>query len=503
MDTNNSSVSWIDRRPVPGALATSPPLWRAGAPQGCGVGPAPGTATERRSREHRGGSTDHGFRSGYARSRISCRGNRFRGKSCGEIGTTIGGRWAMYMTTGEVIRRIRKSVGMTQTELGALINFSQPAVSGLERGGPASHDVRVLRLVARALGVPLAILVVESDREADVDRRNFFRAGASVSAGAAMMSISAPANAASASASAGKVGASDVEAIIDSVNQIHELDLVVGGDRLCRVAANQVRYVEQLLDHGSYTEEVGRALTSAAAEMMTAAGWVHYDAGRPDDARRYYADAANAANAAGDGIAAAHALGNASCLMASRPGDDARGNPLAVQYAQAGARASLRDGGPRLRALLAIREAEAHGVRGDKSAMTAAISRAHRAYESTRGHDPDWVYLPEAEFVGGIGWAQMRLGEHSQATSNLQAAIESSAAWPRERAAWQVHLAENFATSGDAARSCALLADNYETIAGLASTRLHQRIDAIANTVRSHARVPEVREFLARRAAQV
>ncbi|WP_083880481.1 helix-turn-helix domain-containing protein [Nocardia araoensis] len=214
------------------------------------------------------------------------------------------------MTTGEVIRRIRKSVGMTQTELGALINFSQPAVSGLERGGPASHDVRVLRLVARALGVPLAILVVESDREADVDRRNFFKAGASVSAGSAMMSVSAPANAVS--ASAGKVGASDVEAIIESVNQIHELDLVVGGDRLCRVAANQVRYVEQLLDQGSYTEAVGRSLTSAAAEMMTAAGWVHYDAGRLDDARRYYADAANAANAAGDGIAAAHALANAS-----------------------------------------------------------------------------------------------------------------------------------------------------------------------------------------------
>ncbi len=407
----------------------------------------------------------------------------------------------MHMTTGEVIRRIRKSLGMTQAELGALINFSQPAVSGLERGGPASHDVRVLRLVARALGVPLAILVVESDQEADVDRRNFFRAGVLGSAGAAMMSATAPAKVASASSV--KVGASDVEAITESVNQIHELDLVVGGDRLCRVAANQVRYVEQLLDHGSYTDAVGRALTSAAAEMMTAAGWVHYDAGRLDDARRYYADAANAANAAGDGIAAAHAFGNASCLMASRPGGDSAGNPLAVQYAQAAARASLRDGGPKLRALIAIREAEAHGVRGDKSAMAAAISRAHRAYESTRGHDPDWVYLPEAEFVGGVGWAQMRLGEHSAATSNLLAAIDKSSAWPRERAAWQVHLAENFATAGDVARACALLADNYDTIAGLASTRLHQRIDSIANMVRTHAAVPEVREFLGRRAAQV
>ncbi|MEU2030970.1 helix-turn-helix domain-containing protein [Nocardia amamiensis] len=199
------------------------------------------------------------------------------------------------MTTGEVIRRIRKSLGMTQTELGALINFSQPAVSGLERGGPASHDVRVLRLVARALQVPLAILVVESDQEADVDRRNFFRTGALGSAGAAIMSATASARAGTASSV--KVGASDVAAISDSVNQIHELDLIVGGDRLCRIAANQVRYIEQLLSRANYTETVGQALTSAGAEMMTAAGWVHYDAGRLDEARRYYADAAHAANA--------------------------------------------------------------------------------------------------------------------------------------------------------------------------------------------------------------
>ncbi|WP_280312413.1 helix-turn-helix domain-containing protein [Nocardia abscessus] len=404
------------------------------------------------------------------------------------------------MTTGEVIRRIRKSIGMTQTELGALINFSQPAVSGLERGGPASHDVRILRLVARALQVPLAILVVESDQEADVDRRNFFRAGAIGSVGAAVMSVSAPANAASASSV--RVGASDVEAITESVNQIHELDLVVGGDRLCRLAANQVRYVEQLLDHGSYTEAVGRALTSAAAEMMTAAGWVHYDAGRLDDARRYYADAANAANAANDGIAAAHALGNASCLMVSRF-EETSGNPAAVQYAQAASRVSLREGGPKVRALMAIREAEAHGARGDKPAMTAAISRAHRAYESTRGHDPEWVFLPDAELNFITGKAQMWVGEHTAATMHMQAAIDGSSAWPRERAAWQLNLAQNLIKAGDVHQACSLLAGNFDTIAGLASTRLHQRIDAIATAVRAHSAVPEVREFLAKRAALI
>jgi transcriptional regulator with XRE-family HTH domain len=58
----------------------------------------------------------------------------------------------MHLTTGEVIRRLRSSSGMTQRELGALIRMTQPAVSQLERNGPASDNIRVLRRVAKALG---------------------------------------------------------------------------------------------------------------------------------------------------------------------------------------------------------------------------------------------------------------------------------------------------------------------------------------------------------------
>ncbi|WP_433492085.1 helix-turn-helix domain-containing protein [Nocardia grenadensis] len=48
------------------------------------------------------------------------------------------------MTIGGTIRRIRKSGGLTQSELGALIHFTQPAVSQLEHDGPAAYDIRVL-----------------------------------------------------------------------------------------------------------------------------------------------------------------------------------------------------------------------------------------------------------------------------------------------------------------------------------------------------------------------
>ncbi|MGK8487844.1 helix-turn-helix domain-containing protein [Nocardia asiatica] len=394
------------------------------------------------------------------------------------------------MTTGETIRRIRKSAGMTQAELGALIHFTQPAISQLEHDGPAVYDVRVLRRVARALQVPMAILAVQSDEEADVNRRHFFRTG---TVGAAMAAGQGQDSGVAVAAAGVRVGRPDVERIKRSINQIHELQLMAGGDRLCAVAANEVRYVEQLLDAGSYTDQIGKMLTGAAAEMMTAAGWVHYDAGCWREARRYYADAAQAATVVGDGIAAAHAWINA-CLLSYREGSRAKEG---VQLAEAAQLAARREGGPKLRALAAIREAEAHSVIGDRTAVVAAVSRAHRAYDSTRGHDPEYfAHLPAAQISGLTGLAFMRLGDHETATTYLRSAINGTAAYPRERTAWQIRLAENMIQAEVIDDCCTLLTDNFAHMRAVASTRLRSALGAIVDQLRSYSTVPEARAFL-------
>ncbi len=397
----------------------------------------------------------------------------------------------MHMTTGETIRRIRKSIGMTQAELGAILHFTQPAISQLEHDGPAVYDLRVLRRVAKALQVPLGILVVESDEEADVQRRQFFKAGVIGVGAAATAGSKRPVVPESVSAGA-KVGVTDVERITKSINKIHELQLMAGGDRLCEIATNEVHYVEQLLDGGSYTDKVGKALTSAGAEMMTAAGWVHYDAGHWNEAKRYYADAAQAATVTGDGIAAAHAWINA-CLLSYREGSRPKEG---IQLAEAAQLAARREGGPKLRALAAIREAEAHSVIGDRSAMVAAVGRAHRAYESTRGHDPDYLaHLPEAQLSGFTGLAFMRLGDYKEAATYLQVAIDGATAYPRDHTAWQIRLAQNFVKAGAVADGCMLLIDNFGDISKVASTRLQTALTGIADELRRHVAVAEVREF--------
>ncbi|WP_405137658.1 helix-turn-helix domain-containing protein [Nocardia sp. NBC_01388] len=393
------------------------------------------------------------------------------------------------LTTGGTIRRMRKAIGMTQAELGTLIHFTQPAVSQLEHDGPAVYDVRVLRRVARALQVPLATLLTEPDDGADMNRRQFFKTGA---AGTAFLS-GRRGNSDVAVSRGTQVGRADIERITKSVNQIHELQLIVGGDRLCDVAANEVYYVEQLLDLGSYTDTVGRSLTASAAGVMTAAGWVHYDAGRWNDARRYYADAAQAATASGDSIAAAHAWINA-CLLSFREGSRPKEG---VQLAEAAQLAARRAGGPKLRALAAIREAEAHSVIGDRAATVAAVNRAHRAFDSTGGQDPDYlVNMSEAQLSGLTGLTFMSLGEHRGAATYIRAAIDGAAAYPRERTAWQIRLAQNSIQAAEIADGCDILSNHFEAMTKVASARLRAALSGIVDELRLYSSVPEAENFL-------
>ncbi|MCX4097906.1 helix-turn-helix transcriptional regulator [Nocardia sp. alder85J] len=399
------------------------------------------------------------------------------------------------MTTGEVIRRIRQASGMTQAELGALLGYTQPAISQLEHNSAAVHDVRVLRRIAEALHVPLAILVVDSDEEADVKRRQFFKATALGAATAPAALTPPPAR--ERTATSVTVGANDIADIEATIREIRDLDWVVGGDGLCRTAASHVRYIEHLLDTAHYTDTIGRELTSAAAEMMTATGWIHFDAGRRDEARQYYARAVIAANTSGDTLAVAHALLNASTLATTGAISYGTGSrpKEGIQLAEAAQPTALRHGGPHLRALAALREAVAHGATGDKTAVDTAIGRAHRAYESTRGHDPDWVYLPEHELDALTGIAHMATGNHQQAHRHLHTALQHGDSGPFQ-AHTTVRLAQNHIHAGDIAEGSALLTTHFDTITAIASTRLHTIVTGIAHDIRPHSRIPEVRELL-------
>jgi transcriptional regulator with XRE-family HTH domain len=72
------------------------------------------------------------------------------------------------MTAGTVIRILRASAGLTQTELAARVNISASFLSLLERD-KREPTIRVLRAIGRALNVPPGVLVAAALADDDVE----------------------------------------------------------------------------------------------------------------------------------------------------------------------------------------------------------------------------------------------------------------------------------------------------------------------------------------------
>ena len=63
---------------------------------------------------------------------------------------------------GERIRKYRRQKGLSQEQLGAMIGFSQSKISKIENGDWDS--LSDLRLIAKALEIPIEELVREEDK---------------------------------------------------------------------------------------------------------------------------------------------------------------------------------------------------------------------------------------------------------------------------------------------------------------------------------------------------
>ena len=71
--------------------------------------------------------------------------------------------------TSERVRKYRRQKGWSQEQLGAIVGFSQSKISKIERGERGDWDsLSDLRLIARALDVPIQELVREDDDESAV-----------------------------------------------------------------------------------------------------------------------------------------------------------------------------------------------------------------------------------------------------------------------------------------------------------------------------------------------
>lgn len=153
---------------------------------------------------------------------------------------------------------------------------------------------------------------------------------------------------------------------------------------------------------GAELADIAATMTSDAGHYPTSPATPHPTRTHHATAQRYFVLAAQLAHVAGDDALAAVALASLArqCFDLDRPADGLE----AIHLAQYRTRTTAT---PRLRAVLATREAWGHALRGDHRAFRRAVILAEDHHsEGTRDadeHTPSTRSLDDAELAGVIG----------------------------------------------------------------------------------------------------
>ncbi|MFI6033795.1 MFS transporter [Streptomyces sp. NPDC051315] len=186
-----------------------------------------------------------------------------------------------------------------------------------------------------------------------------------------------------------KVGHSDVQKLREAAEDARRWDSKYGGgDWRSSMVPECLRVEAAPLLLGSYSDEVGRALFGASAELTRLAGWMAFDTGQQEAAQRYYIQALRLARAAADVPLGGYVLASMS-LQATYRGFGDEG----VDLAQAALERNRGLATARTMSFFRLVEARAHARAGDAQAAGAALKAAESWLERARDgdNDPSWL----------------------------------------------------------------------------------------------------------------
>ncbi|WP_327368889.1 sporulation protein [Streptomyces sp. NBC_01217] len=186
-----------------------------------------------------------------------------------------------------------------------------------------------------------------------------------------------------------RVGHSDVSKLREAAQDARRWDSKYGGgDWRSSMVPECLRVDAAPLLLGSYSDEVGRALFGAAAELTRLAGWMAFDTGQQEAAQRYYIQALRLARAAADVPLGGYVLASMS-LQATYRGFADEG----VDLAQAAVERNRGLATARTMSFFRLVEARAHAKASDASAAGAALKAAEGWLERSRDGDADPSWL--------------------------------------------------------------------------------------------------------------
>lgn len=212
-----------------------------------------------------------------------------------------------------------------------------------------------------------------------------------------------------------RVGAGDIAGIRGTTEMFDRLDGQYGGGHARRALIEFLRTDLASLLHGSYTDQIGLDLFSAAAQATLLGAWMSYDAGLHGLAQRYFIQALKLTESTGDRLLGASIL-DAMSHQATFVGQYRE----AANLARAARLGTERAGSPSAAAHFYAMEARALARLGDAAECDRAMAASVREFERRNPEDDpaDWFgYFNESELAAELGHCNRDLGRATDASS--------------------------------------------------------------------------------------
>jgi transcriptional regulator with XRE-family HTH domain len=402
------------------------------------------------------------------------------------------------------LREYRQRYGLTQEEAAreilrravergdpVLPALDQPALSRHENGhtrpGPRARALYcdLFGATPAELGFRVALPARKSDDE-DVNRREFLSGATGLAASAALPPLPAS-----------RLGHIDIARLRESMNGLDKLGDQLGGARaVYQLTVRLFDRLRGLTERSSYKPATGRALRELAGLTADNAGWLAFDAGRQDDARRWWLEAMHWARfAESDSVSVV-----VMAALARQASDQGRPREV-IDLAVMAQRTAGPTATPRLMSVLFGREALGHAGVGDAPSAHAALRRARSLASRARDDgEPTWLDLHKP---GGLAShehrAALMLGDLAAAEDAARTTLAQTdpITYPRNRALDLVNLADVLARRGEVDESVAFATQAAVAAADLDSGRVTRGLRDLAKRLEPHRDNPDVGAFLA------
>lgn len=401
------------------------------------------------------------------------------------------------------LREYRERFALTQDEVVAAIRkralargdvapgLDRPALSkhenGHKRPGPYYQQLycEIYGATPAALGFRVALPGETSDHD-DVNRREFLAGTAGFVASATLAPV----------ASARRVGNADVAGLRRSVVRLYRLDEQHGGaGAVYPLTVRTFDRLRGLIEGASYGPAPGHALRELAGLTAEHAGWLSFDAGRHEDARRWWLEAMHWSRLAeSDSVSVVAMASMALQAFDRRPRET-------IELATAAQRIAGSAATPRLTSVLLVREALGHAGADDGASARTALRRARGLAEQPRhDDDPSWIYFyGPADFASHEHHVAMMLGDLPAAEDAARTAVSlnDSVAYARTHALYLIQLADVLAQRRNIDESATAASQAATAATDLDSGRVTRGLHAVARRLAPYRDEPAVGEFLA------